>query len=85
MKSMTIHGIDKQLENLIKSKAKEEGLSINKTIKKLLETSLGVKPQPSRKNLDEFKEFRGVWSSEDLKVFEEKTAGIRSVDKEDWR
>ena len=85
MKSMTIHGIDKQLEDLIKSKAKEEGLSINKTIKKLLETSLGVKPQPSRKNLDEFKEFRGVWSREDLKVFEEKTAGIRTVDQEDWQ
>ncbi len=85
MKSMTIHGIDPQLEELIKSRAKSEGLSINKTIKKLLETSLGVKPQPSRKNLDEFKEFSGVWSKEDLKVFEEKTAGLRSVDKEDWQ
>lgn len=85
MKSMTIHGIDKQLEELIKSKAKSEGLSINKTIKKLLETALGIKPQPSRKNLDEFKEFRGVWSSEDLKVFEEKTADLRTTDKDDWQ
>ena len=85
MKSMTIHGIDKQLEDLIKSKAKSEGQSINKTIKRLLETSLGIKPQPSRKNLDEFKEFSGVWSREDLKVFEEKTARLRTVDKEDWQ
>lgn len=84
MKSMTIHGIDKQLEDLIKSKAKSERLSINKTIKKLLETSLGIKPQPSRKNLDEFKEFCGVWSREDLEVFEEKTVRLRTVDKEDW-
>ena len=85
MKSMTIHGIDKQLEDLIKSKAKSEGLSINKTIKKLLETSLGIKPQPSQKNLDEFKEFHGLWNREDLKVFEEKTAGIRTVANEDWQ
>ena len=44
MKSITIHGIDEPLEKLIKSRAREEGLSINKTLKKLLEQSLGVKP-----------------------------------------
>ncbi len=32
MKSITIHGIDEQLANLIKSKAESEGLSINKTV-----------------------------------------------------
>ena len=54
MKSITIHGVDKQLTDLIKSKAESEGLSINKTIKKLLETSLGVKPQVEKKNLKDY-------------------------------
>ena len=42
MKSITIHGIDDPLAGLIKSRAQSEGLSINKTVKKLLEESLGV-------------------------------------------
>jgi hypothetical protein len=32
MKSITIHGIDDPLAELIKSKAQSEGLSINKTV-----------------------------------------------------
>ncbi len=85
MKSMTIHGIDDQLAELIKSKAESEGLSTNNTIKKLLETSLGVKPPPDRKNLEVFKEFLGLWTQTDLDQFEETTADMRNIDGEDWK
>jgi hypothetical protein len=85
MKSITIHGIDKQLERLIKSKAESEGLSVNKTVKKLLETSLGVKPKIIRENLKEFEEFCGLWTREDLDEFEEKTEDLRRVDQRDWQ
>jgi hypothetical protein len=85
MKSMTIHGIDAQLAELIKSKAESEGLSINKTIKKLLETSLGIKPRPPQKNLDDFKEFCGIWTEAELKEFEEKTSDTSVIDPEDWQ
>ena len=85
MKSITIHGVDDQLNDLIKSKAESEGLSINKTVKKLLETSLGVKPQTEKKNLDDFKEFCGLWTKADLDEFEEKTADLRKTDKRDWQ
>ena len=85
MKSITIHGVDDQLNDLIKSKAESEGLSINKTVKKLLETSLGVKPQTEKMNLDDFKEFCGLWTKADLDEFEEKTADLRKTDKRDWQ
>ncbi len=85
MRSMTIHGIDDQLAELIKSKAESEGLSINKTIKKLLETSLGIKPPPQHKNLDDFKEFCGLWTEADLREFEERTSDTRAVDPEHWQ
>lgn len=85
MKSMTIHGLDDQLAGLIKSKAESEGLSINKTIKNLLETSLGIKPEPPRKNMEEFKEFCGLWNREDLREFEEATSDTGVVDPEDWQ
>lgn len=85
MKSITIHGVDKQLAELIKSRAESEGLSVNKTIKKLLETSLGIKPQADKKNLNDFKEFCGLWTDEDLTEFQEKTSDMRKINKKDWR
>jgi len=85
MKSITIHGMDDQLADLIKSKAQSEGLSVNKTVKKLLETSLGIKLQAEKKNLNDFKEFCGLWTKADLDEFEEKIADLRKIDKEDWR
>ena len=85
IKSITIHGIDDPLAELIKSKARSEGLSVNKTVKKLLEEALGVKPQSKGKFRSEFEEFCGIWSESDLKEFEEKTEELRIIRDEDWR
>lgn len=83
MKSITIHGLDDHLYKLVQEKAKAEGLSLNKTIKKLLEESLGMKPRTSEK-YDQFKEFRGVWSDSDLVEFEEQTQELRKIHPQDW-
>ena len=85
MKSITIHGIDDPLAELIKSRAQTEGLSINKTVKKLLEESLGVKPRTTDINRDDFEEFCGIWSNSDLAEFEEDTKDLRSINDEDWK
>jgi hypothetical protein len=84
MKSITIHGVDDPLAELIKSKAQSEGLSINQTITKLLESSLGVKPRQSDGNRGEFEEFSGIWTEADLAEFEKNTKELRKVDPEDW-
>ena len=85
MKSITIHGIDDPLAELIKSRAQAEGLSINKTIKKILEESLGVKPRIRGKNRSDFEEFCGIWSKSELKEFEEHTKDLRKINREDWQ
>jgi hypothetical protein len=85
MKSITIHGIDKPLADLIESRAKSEGLSVNRTIKKVLESALGVRPRQSLTKRREFEEFRGVWSKADLSEFDKNTASIRKVDPGDWK
>jgi hypothetical protein len=84
MKSITIHNIEEPLEKEIKSKAKAEGLSVNKTIKKILEQAFGVEPKDTRKNRRQFEEFCGVWSKSDLKEFEKATREFREVDPEEW-
>ena len=80
MKSVTIHGIDDPLAELLKSKAQTEGLSINKTVKKLLEESLGVKPWTKDINRGDFEEFCGIWSDSDLAEFDENTKDLNKVD-----
>lgn len=86
MKSITIHNIDGQLAELIKSKAKTKGTSINKIIQQLLEESLGVKPlSKDSRNRKDFSEFCGLWSKKDLKEFEEKTKEFEEIRLEDWK
>lgn len=85
MKSITIHGLDDHVHKLIQDKAKGEGLSLNRTIKKLLEESLGIRPKASGRHTDVFKEFCGIWSDEDLTEFEKETADLRQVQMEDWQ
>jgi len=85
MKSVTIHGIDDPLAKLIKSKAQSEGLSINKTVKKLLEESLGVKPRNKGINRSDFEEFFGIWSESERIEFEDRTDELRNVNYEDWQ
>jgi len=85
MKSITIHGIDDPLAKLIKSKAQSEGLSINKTVKKLLEESLGVKPRNKGINRSDFEEFFGIWSESERIEFEDRTDELRNVNYEDWQ
>ena len=53
--------------------------------KNLLKAFLGVKPRPPQENLDDFKEFRGLWTKADLKAFEDKTSDTRTVDPGDWQ
>jgi hypothetical protein len=83
MKSITIHGMDDELDQLIRKKAAEEQKSLNKTIKGLLEEALGVRP--SKDHREEFSDLFGTWSTADRQQFEQATEDLRRVDPEDWK
>lgn len=85
MKSLTIHGLDETVARMIENKARAEGQSLNKTIKNLLEESLGIRPAAGNRYAEDFAEFLGAWKKSDLKEFEEVTRDIRTIDEEDWR
>lgn len=82
MKSITIHGMDDELDRLIRERAADDGKSLNKTIKSLLEEALGVRP--TRDHREEFMDLFGSWSTEDLRQFEQATEDLRQVDPGDW-
>lgn len=83
MKSITIHGLDEELENILKERAKSEDKSVNKIVKELLRKALGIGVQ--RKNhKDEFLDLFGVWTEQDERIFTESIGDLETVIAGDW-
>jgi hypothetical protein len=69
MKSITIHGLDDDLDEQIRHKAEAAGLSLNKTIKLLVREALGMAdPCPDRRQ--DFQDLFGAWTAADLEALE---------------
>jgi len=85
MKSITIHGIDEKLEELILAKAENEGMNLNETIKKILYESLGFKPECESDRRKDFLDLFGVWTESDVLEFENAVKDFETISSEDWR
>ena len=85
MKSITIHGLDHQLDKLIRKRAKKYGISLNKTMKNLLEESLGIKKLQDYDHREDFMDLFGTLSEEDKKKFDESISELEKIDEEDWQ
>jgi len=85
MKSITIHDLDDSLEAMIEEKAREEGLSLNKTVKMLLRQALGLAPGGNGDRKPDFAEFCGAWTKADEAEFEKNIKDMGKVDRRDWR
>ncbi|OQX17939.1 MAG: hypothetical protein BWK76_09050 [Desulfobulbaceae bacterium A2] len=84
MKSITIHNLDDPLDSLIRERAKQDGVSLNTTIKKLLREALGLSPAQEQDRAQVFQELCGVWSTEDAEEFYQNTSELGRVDSGDW-
>lgn len=83
MKSISIHGLDEELEKKIKQRAKSENKSVNKIVKELLRKALGL-GSPQEDHRDEFLDLFGVWTEEDEKIFTEAIRDLEDVSPGDW-
>jgi len=84
MKSITIHGLDKETERLIQERAKSAGTSVNRIVKELLAKALGV-DKDKHDHREEFLEFLGVWTETDEKEFLEAIHDLEAVHPGDWK
>ena len=84
MKSITIHNLEDPLDTLIRQRAKEKKMSLNKTIKELLREALHLEPgdQPGRQK--DFEDLFGVWSKAEAKAFSRKIEDFEKIDEADW-
>ena len=85
MKSITIHGLEDDLDGKIRSKAKAEGLSLNKTIKMIMRSALGLDARPGGRRED-FIDLFGIWEASELQAFSDVTnEEFGRIDVEDWK
>jgi hypothetical protein len=84
MKSMTIHGLNPDLDAKIRKRAIREGKSLNKTIKELLAESLGIRQGNLSGHRDEFMDLFGVWNQADKEEMDALLRDFDIVDQEDW-
>jgi hypothetical protein len=84
MSIITIHALEPAVEKRIRARARQQGKSLNQTVKELLAERVGVKAQAADHRAD-FAEFAGVWSAAEARVFKAATADLARVDAEDWQ
>lgn len=85
MKSITIHKLEDRVVAVIERIANQEGSSLNKTIKRLLASAVGLGPEDKDKNQKEFSDLFGVWSEEEFKDFQKGTQDFAKTDPKDWK
>ncbi len=82
MKSITIHGIDNDLDQKISEKARKFGLSQNRTVKYLLQNSLFSDQKAAKRK--SFAELFGKWTSKEKNEFDNRIKDVEKIDKTDW-
>lgn len=82
MKSITIHGIDIDLDKKISEKSKEFGLSQNRTVKQILKKSLSLDKKTSKK--EQFSDLFGKWTNAEKIEFEKNIKDMEAINESDW-
>ncbi|RKX74272.1 MAG: antitoxin [Spirochaetes bacterium] len=85
MKTLTIRGLDTELDLKIKERAAQSGESINRIVLQLLKSSLGIgknKAFPTYYDLDKL---AGTWTENDELEFTANIEELGKVDKELWK
>jgi plasmid stability protein len=84
MKTITIRGIDPQLDKALRQKAIKENESTNKTVLKILRKSLGLDRKTIFKKYSDLDHLAGTWDKTDAQEFEENTQMFNKIDPEIW-
>jgi len=82
VKSITIHGIEDALDRKLQEKAKQLGLSQNRTIKSILE---GVLLDEAEKRESEYAELFGSWTKSEKAEFDNRVQIFDRIDESDWK
>ncbi len=87
MKQITIRDIPDEIANIVKKKAKEDQLSLNKAFISLLEHATGKKAKKKAGKVlyHDLDHLFGVWSKKDAVKFEKDLELQRKIDEDLWK
>lgn len=86
MKAITLRNIPSELARRLEERSEQLGLSLNKTVLRVLEERLipgSPKPLGARRH-DDLDELAGAWSREEAEEFDRALAEQRQIDPELW-
>lgn len=85
MKTITIRGIDPELDRVIKSQAHQSNLSINQWILKALKKATGTGKETIFKKHHDLDNLAGGWTKEETETFFANTRVFEQIDDEVWK
>ena len=84
MSVLTIRGLDPESTKTLKRKAKQEGLSLNGLVLKVIRQSLGTEKRRGQ-IYDDLDHLAGTWTEKEFREFEKNTAAFEVIDEKEWR
>jgi hypothetical protein len=85
MKTITIRGIDADLDSVIKSRAQLNNLSVNQWIVQALKKVTGTGKEPAFKEYHDLDALAGGWSREEAETFLKNAKIFEKIDKDVWK
>jgi hypothetical protein len=85
MKTITIRGIEPDLDKTIKSKASMEKLSVNLWVIKALKQATGIGKKPIFRKYDDLDHIAGGWSRKETETFLKDIRIFEEIDEEVWK
>ena len=84
MKTLTLRGIEAELECALKAESDRLGASLSATVIAVLRRSFGLsKPRYSREHRD-LDQLAGTWTQTEREEFENNTSAFSRIDKDMW-
>ena len=86
MRTISIHGLEPELDRALRQRALRSGKSINRTVKEILEAHLAAGSNSRRRarNHELFADLFGTWTEEEAAEFDRAVADLRRIDPKDW-
>jgi len=85
MKTLTIRGVDAELERAIKTRAQQNNLSANQWIIRALKKVTGTGKEPVIKTYHDLDDLAGGWTKEETAAFRKNTKLFEKIDEDIWK
>ena len=85
MKTLTLRGIDDELDRGLKKLARQERDSMNAVILHLLRDKLGLAKPRFRETHHDLDDLAGTWTKEEAREFDDVVREFSHIDEEMWK